>query len=88
MKSSNEIDVLAPLRCEVSGSELGRVLGLTGRRVLQLADEGVLERGPKSGFDLVDGVQSYLRFIRDGRSDDLEAIVAAAVRRALAERKP
>jgi hypothetical protein len=85
VKSSNEIDVLAPLRCEVSGPELGRILGLTGRRILQLADEGVIERAAGGGFDLVDGVQSYLRYLRGGR-DDLGEVVRREVARVLAGR--
>jgi hypothetical protein len=87
VKSANEIDVLAPLRCEVSGPELGRILGLTGRRILQLADEGVIERAAGGGFDLVDGVQGYLKLLRDGRGDDIAEIVRREIERALQARR-
>jgi hypothetical protein len=86
MIKSNDDDVLAPLRVELSGPDLGKVLGLTGRRVLQLADEGVLERGPCGGFDLVEATQAYLRFLRDGRGPDISEVVRREVERALKAR--
>jgi hypothetical protein len=81
-------DPLASLRCEISGPELGKILGVTGRRVLQLTEDGVLERGPGGGFDLVEATQAYLRFLRDGRGPDISEVVRREVERALSARQP
>ena len=81
-----ENDILAPLRRGVSTGELARVLGLSDRRIRQLIADGVLDRADDGTVSLVDGVQGYIRFLRDGAGDGIEAIVARAVRKALAER--
>ncbi|MCM1439170.1 MAG: hypothetical protein NC131_08205 [Roseburia sp.] len=45
---------------EVSTSELACVLGITGRRIRQLAEDGQLERVSQGRFNLADAVQRYI----------------------------
>ena len=45
---------------EVSSSELACVLGITARRIRQLAEDGVLNRISEGRFNLADSVQSYM----------------------------
>ncbi len=45
---------------EVSTTELACVLGITGRRVRQLAEDGQLERTGKGVFNLAASVQRYI----------------------------
>lgn len=49
----------------VSSAQLAHVLGLTSRRVQQLAKEGVLARGPGGKFDLAASVQAYMASRQD-----------------------
>lgn len=48
------------INTEVSTSELACVLGITGRRVRQLAEDGQLEKMRKGRFLLCDSVQRYI----------------------------
>ncbi len=45
---------------EVSTTELACVLGITGRRVRQLAEDGVFDKADKGRFVLADAVQRYI----------------------------
>ena len=45
---------------EVSTSELACVLGITGRRIRQLAEDGQLEKTTKGRFPQCDSVQRYI----------------------------
>lgn len=45
---------------EVSTTELACVLGITGRRVRQLAEDGVFDKSGKGRFVLADAVQRYM----------------------------
>ena len=49
----------------VSSSVLGRHLDLTYQRVLQLADEHVIERLPSGRFNMDDARLRYIRWLRD-----------------------
>lgn len=48
---------------EVTVAELAVVLGVTSRRIRQLADEGVLHAESKNAYCLADAVQSYTKFL-------------------------
>ncbi len=47
---------------EVSTSELACVLGITGRRIRQLSEDGQLEKQGQGRFNLADSVQRYISF--------------------------
>jgi hypothetical protein len=47
----------------MNSADLGKIFGLSKRRVDQLADEGVLVRGA-AGFDLEDSTRRYIKFLR------------------------
>lgn len=47
---------------EVSTSELASVLGITGRRVRQLAEDGVLKKIKEGRFNLSQAIQSFISF--------------------------
>lgn len=48
---------------EVSTTELACVLGISGRRVRQLAEDGQLEKLGAGKFNLADSVQAYQKFL-------------------------
>ena len=48
---------------EVSTTELACVLGITGRRIRQLAEDGQLDKASKGRFLLCDSVQRYISSI-------------------------
>ena len=47
---------------EVSTTELACVLGVTGKRIRQMAEDGVLEKVKQGRFRLCDSVQKYIGF--------------------------
>jgi len=49
---------------QVSVAELAGLLGITERRVQQLADEGCLVKAVRGSYDLAGSVQGYLVFLR------------------------
>lgn len=56
---------------EVSTTELACVLGITGRRIRQMAEDGELDKVEKGRFHLCDSVQRYIRFLsKDTLSDN------------------
>ena len=55
---------------EISTSELAVVLGLTGRRIRQLAEDGILEKVKDGKFKLPDAVQKYISYV-SSKSDDV-----------------
>ena len=54
---------------EVTTSELAVVLGLTGRRIRQLSEDGVLEKVKDGKFILSSAVQKYIAFVQSKSSD-------------------
>lgn len=55
----------------VKASELAVVLGLTGRRVHQLVEDGIITKAARSCFCLADCVQQYIGFIsRDNFAEE------------------
>lgn len=48
---------------EVSTTELACVLGITGRRIRQLAEDGDLDKVEQGRFNLADSVQKYIKFV-------------------------
>lgn len=56
---------------EVSTKELADILGLTERRVQQMAQEGVIQKIAKNRFMLADSVQRYVKSVtREEKSED------------------
>ena len=62
---SEAIDVITE-QTEVSTTELACVLGITGRRIRQMAEDGQLQKVSKGRFLLADSVQRYVKFRSDG----------------------
>lgn len=58
----------------VSTTELACVLGITGRRIRQLAEDGVIDKVKKGRFNLSDSVQKYNLFSSSNMTqEELEA---------------
>lgn len=55
---------------EVSTTELAVVLGVSARRVQQMAQDGTVPTCRKGCFRLADSVQRYIKFLSDGPMDD------------------
>ena len=59
----------------VGASELAGILGVTGQRVRQLVQDGILERAKPGQFLLCDSVQRYVAFkSRDALSEDAASV--------------
>ena len=59
----------------VGASELAGILGVTGQRVRQLVQDGILERAKPGHFLLCDSVQKYVAFkSRDALSEDAASV--------------
>ena len=52
---------------EVSSSELACVLGITGRNIRQLVEDGQLEKASKGHFLLCDCVKRYIKYKMRGK---------------------
>ena len=57
---------------EVSTTELATVLGVTARRVQQMAQDGTVPTARKGRFLLAESVQRYIEFLSDGPMDEEE----------------
>lgn len=55
---------------EVSTTELATVLGVSARRVQQMAQDGTVPTCRKGFFRLADSVQRYIKFLSDGPMDE------------------
>ena len=66
---SEAIDAITE-ETEVSTTELACVLGITGRRIRQMAEDGQLQKVSKGRFLLADSVQRYVKFLSDGPMDE------------------
>lgn len=55
---------------EVSTTELAVILGVTARRVQQMAQDGTVPTCRKGCFRLADSVQRYIKFLSDGPMDE------------------
>ena len=53
---------------EVSTTELAAVLGLTGRRIRQLAEDGVLDKIKDGRFNLCESVQKYINSVATSKN--------------------
>ncbi len=62
---------------KVTATQLAAMLGVTNRRVRQLASEGTLERTPQGHFDLATNIQKYVSF-RESRREPNEVAQARA----------
>lgn len=71
----------------VSPSELAAVLGVTGRRIHQLVEDGILSRAARGRFNLADSVQRYAAFRTDHATDDESLSLDRAKRTAEAQLK-
>jgi len=65
-KGSNKNEYL------VSTKELSEILGLSSRRIQQLAKEGALIRADRGKYDLTSSIQSYLEYMMDRDKSDGE----------------
>lgn len=54
---------------EVSASELACVLGITGRNIRQLVEDGQLEKASKGHFLLCDCVKRYIKYKMRGKEE-------------------
>jgi len=72
---------------EVTVSELAVVLGLTSRRIRQLAEEGVIHSVGKNAYLLADAVQSYNKFLSNRLPNDEEVKLEKTKRLAEAQLK-
>lgn len=71
----------------VSTTELACILGITGRRVRQLVEDGQLEKVGRGRFALADSLQRYIRFQSKVPLDDEDRNNDMARRRAEADIK-
>lgn len=58
---------------EVSTSELACVLGITGRRIRQLAEDGVLDKQGQGKLNLPESVQRYIGYLTREEADEGKA---------------
>ena len=65
---------------EVSTTELACVLGITGRRIRQLAEDGVLDREGQGKFNLPLSVKRYIDYLTREAVDEEEAKLEKAKR--------
>lgn len=72
---------------EVSVAELACVLGVTGRRIHQMVEDGQIERITRGKFNLCDCVQRYCAFLNRGRLEEDDLINEKARRSAEASLK-
>ena len=64
---------------EVSSSELACVLGITGRNIRQLVEDGQLEKASKGHFLLCDCVKRYIKYKMRGKEEQkTESAIRAA----------
>lgn len=66
----------------VTIAELAVILGITSRRIRQLAEEGVLHTVAKNAYPLAESVQAYLRFLSARMPEDDEVKYEKAKRAA------
>ena len=67
---------------EVSTTELACVLGITGRRIRQLAEDGQLEKASKGRFLLCESVQCYIAALSKGGASEDDRKMQKAIRAA------
>lgn len=71
----------------VNSTELGLVLGLSARRVRQMAQEGTILAAQKGRYKLVDSVRRYIGFVTGDQLSEDEQAVERKRRRAEADIK-
>ncbi|MDP5277157.1 hypothetical protein [Chengkuizengella axinellae] len=57
---------------EVSTKEICEILGLSARRIQQLANEGILIRVSHGKYDLPASIQSYISYIKEQEMEEAE----------------
>ena len=67
---------------EVSTTELACVLGITGRRIRQLSEDGQLEKASKGRFLLCESVQCYIAALSKGGASEDDRKMQKAIRAA------
>ena len=73
----------------VSAAVLGNIIGVTDRRVRQMAEEGIFNRVAKGRYNLVDSLKNYilsLKLAAEGAMDSPDGEVNLEEERALHER--
>jgi phage terminase Nu1 subunit (DNA packaging protein) len=71
----------------VTVAELSQILGITSRRVRQLADEGVISSEGKNNYNLATSVQNYIKFLSKSLPDEDDTKLKQALRVAEAQLK-
>lgn len=72
---------------EVSTSELACVLGISGRNIRQLAEDGKLKKTSKGRFKLCDSVKKYIEYKKKDEKDEADLKLELARRTAEATLK-
>jgi phage terminase Nu1 subunit (DNA packaging protein) len=72
---------------EVTVAELAVILGLSSRRVRQLADEGIIQPVGKNAYLLADSVQSYNKFLSNRMPNEEDVKLEKAKKMAEAQYK-
>lgn len=67
---------------DVTVAELAVVLGLTSRRIRQLADEGIIQAVDKNAYNLAESVQLYNKFLSKNLPDAEDTKTERARRKA------
>ena len=63
-------DISITEETEVSTTELACILGITGRRIRQMAEDGQMQKVSQGRFLLADSVQRYIKSINRGEMDE------------------
>lgn len=72
---------------EVNGTELASVLGLSKRRIEQMAQDGTITAVSRGRFILGESVQKYIKFLSDGSMDEEDKKLEKARRQSEATMK-
>lgn len=74
-------------KAEVKQAELAAILGLTGRRVAQLCEDGVIAKSSRGRYLLADCVQKYIAYKLEDAEAGIDAEIEREKRRAEADLK-
>lgn len=74
-------------KTEVKQAELAAILGITGRRVAQLCEDGVITRSSRGRYLLADCVQKYIAYKLEDAEEDIDVEIEREKRRAEADLK-
>jgi phage terminase Nu1 subunit (DNA packaging protein) len=61
----------------VTAKVMGDLIGVSDRRIRQMADEGILPKLENGSYDLVDAVRTYIRFLKLNNETDSSSTKAS-----------